>query len=56
MPTDLTDLAQFKDTAIELGVNFGPKVLVALLILAVGYYVGRWIAGFLEPVGCTEAA
>jgi small conductance mechanosensitive channel len=48
MPTDLTDLAQFKDTAIELGVNFGPKVLVALLILAVGYYVGRWIAGFLE--------
>jgi len=48
MPTDLTDLGQFKDIFIELGVNFGPKLLVALLILAVGYYVGRWIAGFLD--------
>lgn len=48
MPTDLTDLAQYKDTAIGLGIEFGPKVLVALLIVAVGYYIGRGIAAFLD--------
>ena len=48
MPTDISDLGKYKDTIVELGVNFGPKLLVALLILAVGYTIGRWAAGFLE--------
>ena len=32
-------------TAIDMGIRFGPRVAVALLILAVGYYVGRWAGG-----------
>jgi len=48
MPTDLNDLGKYKDTIVDLGVNFGPKLLVALLILAVGYTIGRWAAAFLE--------
>lgn len=29
-------------TAIELALQFGPKLVVVLLILVVGFYVGRW--------------
>jgi small conductance mechanosensitive channel len=29
-------------SAIELAIQFGPRVLAALLILLIGFYVGRW--------------
>ncbi len=41
-------LDQARRTAVDLAIQFGPKVLVALLILAVGFYVGRWIGGLFE--------
>lgn len=47
MPNNFLDLGQAKDTVIDLGISFAPKVFVALLILAVGYYIGRWIGGVL---------
>jgi small conductance mechanosensitive channel len=48
MPSQLAGLDRAKDTAIDLGIRFGPKLLVAVLILVVGYYVGRWIGAFFD--------
>ena len=39
-----------QQTALDLAIQFGPKVLVALLIMAAGFYVGRWVGRVLEPV------
>jgi small conductance mechanosensitive channel len=39
----LQTLEHAQQTAIDLAIRFGPKLIVALLILAAGYYVGRWI-------------
>jgi len=47
MPTQLAALDQARSTLIDLSIKFGPKVIVALLILAVGVYAARWVgAGF----------
>ncbi len=43
MEEPLQTLEHAKRTAIDLAIQFGPRLLVALLILAVGFYVGRWI-------------
>jgi len=48
MPSQLAGLDQAKNTAIDLGIKFGPKLLVAILILVAGYYVGRWIGKFFD--------
>jgi small conductance mechanosensitive channel len=42
MNEQLQTLDQVKSTAIDLAMNFGPKLLVAILILALGVFVGRW--------------
>ena len=44
MNNGLDPLARAKDTLIDLAVRFGPKVLVALLILIVGFFVAGWVA------------
>lgn len=41
-------LDQVKASAIDMVIKFGPKFVVALLILAAGYFVGRWVAGMLD--------
>jgi len=38
-------LDQVKSTAIDLGMKFGPKLLVAIVIMTVGFLVARWVAG-----------
>jgi small conductance mechanosensitive channel len=38
-------LDQVKSTAIDLGMKFGPKLLVAFVIMTVGFLVARWVAG-----------
>jgi len=38
----LHTLSKVQDAAIDSAVHYGPKVLVALVILVVGVYVGRW--------------
>ena len=43
MDEHLQTLEHAQRTAIDLAIQFGPKVLVALLILAIGYFAGRWI-------------
>jgi small conductance mechanosensitive channel len=43
MNDHLETVAQVKSTVIDLAVKFGPKVFVAIVILAVGFFVGRWV-------------
>lgn len=37
-------------TVLEQAIQFGPKLLVAALILAVGYYAGRWVGRMGDAV------
>ena len=48
MDDQLESVAQIKNTLIDLAIRFGPKVLAALLILVVGFFVGRWVGRVLE--------
>ena len=43
MEANLASIDQIKRTAIDLGMNFGPRLVVAVLILAAGYFAGRWV-------------
>jgi hypothetical protein len=36
-------LDQVRATLIDQAIRFGPKVLVALLILMAGFFMGRWL-------------
>jgi small conductance mechanosensitive channel len=48
MTNQLATLEQAKAKVVDLGIEFGPKVFTALLILTVGFFVGRWIAGLVQ--------
>ena len=48
MSDTLETIEQVRSTAVDLAVKFGPKVLAALLILTLGYFVGRWISQWLQ--------
>jgi small conductance mechanosensitive channel len=50
METQLQTLEHAQETAIDLAIQFGPKVVVALLIMAAGFYVGRWVGRLAEPM------
>lgn len=43
MNIDLATLTQTKGTLLDLAIRFGPKVLVALLIIALGFFVAGWV-------------
>jgi small conductance mechanosensitive channel len=45
MGEPLQALDQVRVTAIDLAMKFGPKLVVAILILIAGVLVGRWAAG-----------
>lgn len=44
MPDQLAVVGQVQSTLIDLGIKFGPKLIVAVLILFAGFYAGRWVA------------
>ena len=44
MNNQLDPLAHAKDTLLDLAVRFGPKLLVAIFIMTVGFFVAGWIA------------
>jgi len=50
MDEHLQALEHAQNTAIDLAIRFGPKVVVALLIMAAGFYVGRWVGRMSEPM------
>ena len=43
MNDQLETVDQVRRTAVDLAMKFGPKVVVAIIILAAGFFVGRWI-------------
>jgi small conductance mechanosensitive channel len=48
MSNQLAVLEQAQSTLVDLAIKFGPKVVVALIILAAGFYAGRWIGKVLD--------
>jgi small conductance mechanosensitive channel len=48
MNNQLEPLAHAKDTLLDLAIRFGPKVLVAILILTAGFFVAGWVARAFE--------
>ena len=44
----LQTLEKFQDVAIESAVTYGPKVLVAIIILALGVLAGRWVGRVVD--------
>ncbi len=48
MNEHLQAMEQVQRTAVELAMNFGPKLLVAVLILAAGVVVSRWVGRAME--------
>jgi small conductance mechanosensitive channel len=50
MDDHLQTLEHAQNTAIDLAIQFGPKVVVALLIMAAGFYAGRWAGRMIDPL------
>ena len=48
MNAQLDMLEQAQSTFIDLAIKFGPKVFVAIVILVIGFYAGRWVGGVLN--------
>lgn len=46
--SEMERLEHAKDTILDLIIRFGPKVLAALLVLAVGVLVSRWVTQWLD--------
>src|SRR5713226_7656406 len=44
MNNQLDPLTHAKDTLLDLTIRFGPKLLVAILIMTVGFFVAGWVA------------
>lgn len=42
MNESLQSIDQVKATAIDMGIKFGPKLVVACVVLLIGYMAGRW--------------
>src|SRR4029077_13926001 len=47
MNSQIATFDQVKNTALDLAIRFGPKLLVAILILIVGVAVSRWVSRWL---------
>jgi small conductance mechanosensitive channel len=43
MNEQVVAINQVKATLVDLAIRFGPKVLVAIVIIVVGVFVGRWV-------------
>jgi small conductance mechanosensitive channel len=50
MIEQLTALEQVKTTAIDLGMKFGPRLVVAIIVMAIGFAAARWAAGMTQRV------
>ncbi|SDH92584.1 mechanosensitive ion channel family protein [Propionivibrio dicarboxylicus] len=48
MNEQLRTLDHFKVSAIDMAVRFGPKLVVALVILFIGHLLGRWVGRLVE--------
>ncbi|HQB39809.1 MAG TPA: mechanosensitive ion channel family protein [Deltaproteobacteria bacterium] len=46
----LASINQAQGKLIDLGIEFGPRLLAATLIMVIGHYVGRWIGRMLDKL------
>jgi small conductance mechanosensitive channel len=46
-PSQIASFDQVKNTVLDLAIRFGPKLLVAILILVIGVAVSRWVSRWL---------
>jgi small conductance mechanosensitive channel len=44
MNPQLASIDQIKNTVLDIAIRFGPKLLIAILILAAGFAVSRWVS------------
>ncbi len=49
MNEQLQAVQRAQGTAVDMALAYGPRVLTALLILAAGLLVGRWVVRWMEP-------
>jgi small conductance mechanosensitive channel len=47
MNSQFQSMDQVKASILDMGIRFGPKLLVAIIILVAGYVIGRWLGGIL---------
>ncbi len=45
MNEQVATISHAKDTMLELGVRFGPRLATAILILVAGFIAGKWVSG-----------
>jgi small conductance mechanosensitive channel len=45
MNEQVATISHAKDTMLEMAIRFGPKLATAILILVVGFIVGKWVSG-----------
>ncbi|MDR3641006.1 MAG: mechanosensitive ion channel [Humidesulfovibrio sp.] len=48
MDSSLQSLDQVRASALDMALRFGPKLFVAVVIIALGYVVGRWAGRLLD--------
>ena len=48
MTNQLQTIEHAKEKIVELGIQFGPKLIAALVILVVGIFTARWIGGVFQ--------
>jgi small conductance mechanosensitive channel len=48
MDSSLQTIDQVKASAIDMAIRFGPKLMVAIIILIAGYMVGGWVGRALD--------
>ena len=48
MEDQLQSLDQVRASAIDMAFRFGPKLIVAIIILLLGYLAARWAGGFVR--------
>lgn len=48
MHDSIATIDQVKNTVVDLAIRFGPRLLAALLILAVGFVVSRWLTRWVS--------
>ncbi|HSS82508.1 MAG TPA: mechanosensitive ion channel domain-containing protein [Reyranella sp.] len=48
MDNSLQSLDQVRASALDMALRFGPKLVVAVIILVAGYMVGRWVGNILD--------
>jgi len=48
MTNQLASIEHAKEKIVDLSIQFGPKVVAALLIMVVGFFAARWIGGIFQ--------